>query len=228
MVSAYLINLESEKSRREISLESWPFSEIQLKVVPAIDQANLNPAFVTPGVAAIWESHKKAMIEFLNSEEEYAIILEDDFQFTNVKAFKEAMGNALKYRVDFLQFGFLITGLDVLLAKFHKNCEYRVFRIAGLLLKAIGINPSRLRIVEATNFPKSLIPFQVLPGAHAYLISKRLAKAVVGSTKEQFLAADNFFMSLAPMRTFKLTRARHSTIGQRKVPSTVNTRFKNL
>ena len=228
MISAYLINLEAQKSRRIISLESWPFPEIELKVVPAIDQINLKPAFVTPGVAAIWESHKKAMIEFLNSGEEYAIILEDDFQFTNVEGFKEALANAVKKQIDFLQFGFLITGLDVLLAKYHKSSENRVFRIAGSLLNAIGIKPSRLRFVEAANYPKTLIPFQILPGAHAYLISRRLAKAIVDSTKEQFLAADNFFMSLAPMRTFKFARVSKSTVGQRKISSTINVRFKNL
>lgn len=228
MVSAYLINLESEESRRRVSHESWPFPEIELIVVNAIDQMSLNPTYVTRGVAAIWESHKKAMVEFLCSEEEYAIILEDDFQFKNVNRFQNAMNEALRNQVDFLQFGFLITGLDILLAKYLKNCEYRVFRISGMFLSAIGVKTSRLRYMEAARYPRCFIPFQVLPGAHAYLISRRLAKAIVDSTNEQMLAADNFFMSLAPMRTFKIVRASQSTIGQRKIPSTITSRFKNL
>lgn len=228
MVSAYLINVETEESRRRISLESWPFPEIEIKVVSAIDQTNLDPKYVTPGVAAIWESHKKAMIEFLSSKEEHAIILEDDFDFKNVSGFQNALNVALKDQIDFLQLGFLITGLDVLLAKFLKNCEYDLFRITGLLLSAIGVKNSRLRFVEAASYPRILIPFQVLPGAHAYLISRRLAKAIVDSTNEQLLAADNFFMSLAPMRTFKFVRVSQSTIGQRRIPSTIKSRFKNL
>ena len=228
MVSAYLINLEREIGRRRISLASWPFLEIELKVINAIDQVSLDPAYVTPGVAAIWESHKKAMVEFLSSDEEYAIILEDDFQFSHVNGFQKAMNDALKAQVDFLQFGFLITGLDVLVAKFLKNSEHHVFRISAILLSAISLKTSRLRLIEASGYPMSLIPSQVLPGAHAYLISRRLAKAIVDSTNEQFLAADNFFMSLAPMRTFKFVRARQSLITQRNTPSTVLHRFKNL
>jgi GR25 family glycosyltransferase involved in LPS biosynthesis len=228
MVSAYLINLEGERTRRNNCIESWPFTEIELKIVNAINQSSLDPTYVTPGVAAIWASHKKAMLEFLSSGEDYAIILEDDFQFINVSRFRDAMDTSIKNEVDFLQFGFLITGLDILLSKFLKNCEYQVFRVAGSFLSFIGVKTSRMRFVEAANYPRSLIPFQVLPGAHAYLISRRLAKAIVDSTNEQFLAADNFFMSLAPMRTFKITRVKESTIGQRKIPSTIDNRFKNL
>jgi len=228
MISAYLINLQKEVERRIFSQELWPFPDIPMKVVNGVDQNQITAKYVTTGVAAIWASHLRAMETFLTSGEEFGIILEDDYQISDISEFSKILNLARTVNADFIQLGFLTTGIDVFIEKHLKNTQNLVFRI-GIAAPIIGTRIAhRMRVREASDTPPLLVSYQVLPGAHAYVISQKLARAITENQNEQFLAADDFFMSLAPMRTFRMYRAKNSCVNQREIPSTIGDRFKEL
>jgi GR25 family glycosyltransferase involved in LPS biosynthesis len=228
MVSAYLINLQKEVERRVFSQEFWPFPNIPMKVVSGVDQNEITAKYVTQGVAAIWASHLRAMETFLTTGEEFGIILEDDYQIIDVSKFSKVLDLARTVDADFVQLGFLITGIDIFLEKHLRNIQNYVFRI-GISAPFVGTRiATRMRVREASDTPPLLVSYQVLPGAHAYVISQKLARAITENQNEQFLAADDFFMSLAPMRTFRMYRAKNSCVSQREIPSTIGDRFKKL
>jgi GR25 family glycosyltransferase involved in LPS biosynthesis len=227
MISAYLINLDKEVERRVVSQESWPFTDIPFHLISAASQNEITAQYVTSGVAAIWQSHLKAMETFLNSGEDFGIILEDDYQINKIPQFHKILELGQMISADFIQFGFLTTGADVYLDKHLANYQTSFFRKVTSIPFLRHKFSNRLRVKEALISPSMLIPSQVLPGAHAYLISRNLARAITGSHGTQFLATDDFFMALAPMRSFRMYRAKKSCVSQRKVPSTVLARFRN-
>lgn len=201
-----------------------------MRVVEAVDQKTIEAVYVTNGVAAIWESHKKAMKEFLTSNENYAIILEDDFEIEDERAISVALSQFDLFDADFIQLGYLITGIDTRLDQLIKNYEYVFFRITARIIKACKKNSTfldRMRLKETLKFPSNLVPYQVLPGAHAYVISRKFAEFVLSQVDTQIFATDNLFMALAPMRTFKMLRLRTSAVKQRQVPTTISERFKS-
>jgi GR25 family glycosyltransferase involved in LPS biosynthesis len=229
LTQAFLINLLGDQERKRKSLESWPYQDININVVEAVDQKTLVADYVTSGVAAIWESHKKVMWEFLKSDAKYAIVLEDDFEIVDRPAVLNALTQIELLNADFIQLGFLITGLDTWFDKAIKNSESAFFRITAKFIKAFHKESkllSRMRVKDGLKVPQNLIPYHVLPGAHAYIVSRKFAGLVSGGKDPQLLAADNFYMALAPMRSMVMYRLRTSAVKQRNVESTVSERFR--
>ena len=104
---AYVINLfdrtdrwaqvESQKSRLGIEI-------IRVDAVSISSDLMQTEKFAAPGVAATWKSHQKAMAKFLESNNDYCLILEDDFKVLRPNRFDyENYMQLLK--LDFLQLG---------------------------------------------------------------------------------------------------------------------------
>jgi len=192
------------------------------------DSASEN-SFVTSGVAAIWLSHVKALSAFVDSGEPYGLILEDDF---DVKCNLKQMSEALAYRTgqDFLQIGFLITNIV-------DYIEYRLSNLVDFLAKVLN-RFSRIRILPANLLSNKFlvydqdgVPFQVVthnvrPGAHAYIVSCNFAQTLVTFNNPILFSADQFYISLAQMRSFRMGRLRKALILQTNSQSSVSQRFK--
>ena len=228
----YIINLDSANERLQNSLEQISFFSFQALRVPAIYAKNIKVCdmkYVSPGVAAIWKSHIKAIEIFLESKDEFVVITEDDFIINDIDLFRKSEHIFNDNELDLLQMGFLITGIDVFLKKFVENYQYRLFR---LLSKIAGFVPflekkiqNRMRLMDVRRFDKSLIPFSFLPGAHCYIISRRLAAEILNMNSPQVLSTDDFFTALARMRSFNMARLKTSAVSQSQLPSQVGKRF---
>jgi len=233
-INAYVINLKERPDR-------WKSVEMQrslLKVpiirVEAVDQNFLSEKevrFAAKGVAATWLSHKKAAEKFLETNLNYALILEDDFHLSQnfeIPSLKILLG----IDADFVQLGYLrVTpweSLDLNVA----NLRDLVLRLIKRLVSSNSIARSRyqnrLLIREREGVPIAFVPSDIRPGGHCYIVSRRMALAMQRLNDPIIFSADELFVSISKMRSFKMFRLRASKVSQTNSPTSVDVRFKNF
>lgn len=230
----YVINVASQYSRRlSAENEARKFHLVPI-FVPAVtpgESKQTRSRFVSPGVRAVWESHMKALQTFLHSDEEFAIIAEDDFQFVDVKTLKDILSSQKTYDYDFIQLGYLQPGIDTRIAVIITNWQQKIFRMVARVTNFSFMENSRarsrMRVRDAQNLPKGMVAYNAQPGAHFYLISRRFAELIPLLNDPQFLSIDDFYSSLARMRSFKMSRTRKSLVSQKDFESWSGNRFIN-
>lgn len=227
---AYVINLDSRVDRWNSAKIQEVFLKIPIRRVEATKTNSLTSAdcFVAPGVAATWKSHQKAMLSFLESDDNYALILEDDFLITKSWSL-ELLNLALSTNPDFFQLGFLKTGhvdrVHLKLCNFQDAFLKLLLRFTGLsslIGKRFG---SRLLISEQRGLAWRIIPNNVRAGGQAYIVSRKFAQAAQLMNTPAFTSADGMFMTLGDVRTFKMYRFRKSVINQTDSVTSVQQRY---
>lgn len=227
---AYVINLESRVDRWN-SVESQASSlRIPIRRVEAININSLTPddCYVAPGVAATWKSHQKAMLTFLESKDEYALILEDDFLVT--KSWNlDLLNLALRTNPDFFQLGFLKTGpvdrVNLKLSNFQDSFLKSLLKFTDFSSQ-IGKNFGHRRLVsEQRGLTWNIIPNNIRAGGQAYIVSRQFAQAAQHMNTPAFTSADGMFMTLGDVRSFKMFRFRKSIIDQTDSITSVQQRY---
>jgi hypothetical protein len=228
--TAYVINLDSEVKRWESCIvEALPL-KMNLFRVSAIKADDLGQAvYVTNGVQAAWESHCKALRIFLESGEDYAYILEDDFAITRPELIESFIEGQEYAKWDLVQFGYLLPGIDTRVKVLIANIEATLFKLLAKLGNRSRSKRfefmSRLRVKIALNRPINFVADDCLPGAHFYLVNRKMALAILELNQPQFLSIDDFIIALSKMRTFKMLRSRRSAVDQKPFPAWQGARF---
>lgn len=230
-MKAYVINLDSREDRWESVKTQVKHLGIEVCRVSAttVESVVASP-HVTDVIAATWQSHQKAMRAFLDTPDEFAFIMEDDFILSNRWSEKSlSLNEAVK--ADFLQLGFLITNIaDRFQITFNGFVDFslKCLRELSVVLGPFGISLKRkLLIREQVGVPFKFVCNDIRPGAHAYIVSRRFAKAVLSINSPEFLSADAAYMSMGWMRSFRMLRIRRSLVGQSDSISSINQRFLN-
>lgn len=184
--------------------------------------------YVAPGVAATWKSHQFAMAKFIESNEAFAVILEDDFLITE-KWNLGQLNIALDLQPDFFQFGYLVTGpldridlhlkntFDLVLKLLQKACT-----VSKYLNRRFG---TRLLVKEQVGLPNTILPNNIRAGGQAYLVSRKFALAAQQMNSPAFTSADGMFMTLGDVRSFRMFRFRKSLINQTDSVTSVSQRY---
>ena len=227
---AYVINLDSEVKRWESCKSEALVLELNLHRVSAIMANELNQSnYVTNGVQAAWKSHSKALKLFLDSNAEFAYILEDDFKITRPDLIRDFMESEEYRKWDLIQFGFLLPGIDTRVKVLLANIEATVFKLLAKLgemkyFREFGFS-SRLRVKIAITRPINFVADDCLPGSHFYLVNRKIASAILELNEPQFLSIDDFYSALSKMRTFRILRSRKSAVSQKPFPAWQGDRF---
>jgi GR25 family glycosyltransferase involved in LPS biosynthesis len=190
-VEIYVINLDRRPDRLERIGSTLISRNLKFNRVSAVDgskapvgQSELD--LLTPGERAIWSSHQNALSDFLQSESEYALILEDDANLANSRISQESLSKWVsameKLGLSMLQVGFI-------------SHLYKLSKPRGLLDLVLALRAKRIVYQSGLDTRIALGEFRA--GAHAYLVKRPLAKELVGANTPTILAADNFFESLA-------------------------------
>ena len=230
-MKAYVINLDSRSDRWADVIAQNGVLGLEIHRVSAVtvDSVVASP-YVTRVIAATWQSHQKAMKLFLESSEEYALIMEDDFVLLN-RWRPELLRLYTALGADFLQVGFLITNsvdriqltlnsiFDGFLKVLHKLSD-----LFGFIRNRLG---KKLLIREQSGIPFKIVCNDIRPGAHAYIVSRAFAQAALQINSPEFLSADAVYMSMGWMRSFKLLRFRRSLVAQSNSESSITERFLN-
>lgn len=231
-MKTYLINLANRTDRLEssrIQLSKVDSAFVRIEAVFISPNANEASTLVTNGVKGCWESHRKCFVEFLKTEEEFALICEDDLEITRLEAFYQAMNWGISNQVDLIQLGFLVQGIrnrvtysiDAL-EQLAFKAIYKLSKISNTKFSSFN-NKLRVRRYGLTSF--KYVPDSFLPGTHCYIISRRMAQSVLSLNSPQFLSADDFFIALSKMRSFDMYRIRKSAVKQNNSVASIDDRF---
>ena len=217
----FVINVDSDTSRWKSCIDEAKVNGLTLTRIEASkpkEKDRLVDYYVTEGVRAVWDSHSKAYVELLNSEHNYCVVLEDDFHIKNLSRFTKSLQKLNFDEWDMIQLGYVTPGMDDRIRLFVANTESTVFkiihRISQLLPKLTKNIATSLRVLEARIERQGFVANDFQPGGHCYVISRKLAAAVLLLNKPMFLATDDFYMALSRMRSFKIIRARKSLVSQ--------------
>ena len=231
-MKAYVINLKSRTDRwKSVEKQSQSLGIPVIRVDAVSKDEVLAEPFVTPAVAAAWFSHKKAMSLFLGTQDEYALILEDDFVLQN----RWSKFDFSKYQsldIDFLQIGYLVTTpLDLLELKIKATADL-ILKFLTWISHARVFGKAYLRkkvlIREQLNLPLHLVASDIRPGAHAYIVSRKFAVAMQQINSPVILSTDALYIALGWMRSFKFVRFRKSAVSQSDSVTSIDDRFSSL
>jgi hypothetical protein len=229
-VNAYVINLASRVDRWNSVEIQASFLKIPIHRVEAVNVNYLTPddCYVAPGVAATWKSHQKAMIAFLESEDQHALILEDDFFVTKTWNL-DLLNLALSTDPDFFQLGFLKTGpvdrVNLKLSNFQDVLLKLLLRLVNFSSRIGKKFGHRLLISEQRGLAWNIIPNNIRAGGQAYIVSRQFAHAAQHMNTPAFTSADGMFMTLGDVRSFKMFRFRKSIIDQTDSVTSVQQRY---
>ena len=228
---AFVINLKDRVDRWDSAIKQIDKLGLPIVRIDAIskhDLKHVDSQFVAPGVAATWKSHQLAMATFLDTSDEYGLIMEDDFLLTKSWDFKE-LNQALDLCPDFFQFGYLVTShIDRLELLTANSFDLLLKWLRNMCAVSQGLNRrfgSRLLIQEQSGVPSNFVPNDIRAGGQAYLVSRRFAEASKYMNTPAFTSADGVFMSLGDVRSFRMYRARKSLIVQTNSPTSVEQRY---
>jgi GR25 family glycosyltransferase involved in LPS biosynthesis len=230
-VKAYVINLADRTDRWNSVLKQE--SEISLEIIRVNAASKFDNNFgginfVASGVSATWKSHQEAMKLFLQSTDEFGLIMEDDFLLS--KRFHKSLGKVLQLEgFDFAQLGFLKPPPFSAASIMISNLSDATLKIILKTFVVLGLSKhkytERVLLKEQRHVPFDIVCGDIRAGGHAYLVSRDFATACQILNVPPFLSTDGFFMSLSVMRSFKMYRLRKSCVSQTNSPSSVTQRF---
>lgn len=230
-MNAYVINLASRPDRWESVLHQRHDLGLEIVRINAVTISDLNlvtERFVAPGVAATWKSHQLAMKTFLESGEEFGLILEDDFLLS--KSWKNFnLDIAQQLQTDFLQIGFLITSpLDFSKYLLDEFWDYFIKILRTMVqfpfLQRLSLL-KRLLIAEQQGIPLGVVPNNIRAGGQGYIVSRNFALASAEMNTPVFNTTDCFYISLGDVRTFRMMRTRRNLIRQTNSSTSVTQRY---
>ena len=213
---AQWINLDSRKERAfncRLQLEQLDISSIR---VPAITRAQIGYLENTTnqnyfrGIVACRMSHFKAMKSFLNSSEDFCLILEDDFIFSSkISNFNFSI---IQTRMQLMNIGLLQIG--------HLPQGISLIRSSNMFFKFI------FKVLELRRsfFEKKAISYSIvdgfLPGAHAYIVNREMAKYLLLNAQSNIKIPFDLWLNDVSksqnkrLQELKISRLKHSIVNQ--------------
>jgi len=195
MIVYYVINLDRRPDRRLSLLTHLGPQELRIKRVSAVDGRDGSPdtpnTSLSSGEEGCWASHRKVMKEFLDSGQEYCVVLEDDAQL--IPKSEVQLGPVVKSLIQLMK----DENLGVLqIGTIPRLYSLKSSHGLGFML-AEAITGVRSKEVRISGLRQRFYKHQYRAGTHAYLISRKSAKVLHASNNPPLFPADSFFSCLA-------------------------------
>ena len=232
LFNCFVINVETNFKRRKSVETSLDKQKIQFNWVKAITPTDTrieNLGNLQPVARAVWESHLKCL-KLASESSLYSLILEDDseIKLSNSQVLR-IIDEMKRNRLDFMQIGFLhlhiVDVVSIHVRNFHNLLLKK--RVFGSVLSFFGFQEG----IRSKNqywrseIPSDFILNDIRYGAHAYIISPQFSKRISQLNSPTFLAADDFFVSLGKMKSFRMARLRKSLVSQGSFESSFDVRY---
>jgi GR25 family glycosyltransferase involved in LPS biosynthesis len=215
-MDAYWINLDNRKDRASQCLNQLSENGIKGFRVPAVSRSEVGIVQDTEnqhyfqGIIACRMSHMKALNLFLSSNEDFGLILEDDFMFSvnlNNKELLSFQGLMRIKNISLLQIGFLPKCIS--LPTFFSN----LVSISSNIRESISL-------YLQPNVPSKRIIAGFLPGAHAYIVSREMASYLLNNAELDLkIPVDLWLNALTKMEKredITVSRLRFSIVSQNR------------
>lgn len=186
----FVINLERRPDRKAQMENQLAAVGVDADWILAIDGHNTTslPAgtLVSAGSFGCFMSHVRALDEFLEGNDDYALILEDDARFLNAvdwRSLLDSLPTAMQEQgLDFLQLGFI--------SQFYRSNWRALLRT---LILRDGLATRRLTPLADLRY----LPNHARAGTHAYVASRKFAIHARLLNQPVWLPADSFYVALA-------------------------------
>jgi GR25 family glycosyltransferase involved in LPS biosynthesis len=223
--SVLVINLNSREDRWIHSTKQLEKLGWRARRIEAIDNPADTNFFTNRAVAACWLSHRKALNEFLQTEDTHALILEDDFDVRDSLVENDFLEFS-RTDLDFIQIGFLYTTIFERIHIKVENIFDLVIRIFGYFEKILRKKQvsTKLLVQERKELPYDLVFADIRGGAHCYFLNRKAASYFVSLNEPIFLSTDDLYMAAGRMRYLRMARFRKSRVGQTNSISSINPR----
>lgn len=246
----YLINVDSRTDR--MSNVEQRFAEINLALtrISAITGTSLTEEglnlITKPNTEANWRSIQKIFHIFLQTNEDYCFVFEDDVHFDpGFRDFYDNFHANFTEEIDVLQFGFLTfkgrnddrkTNNSKIFKARVRNFNLRiaplvfyVFRSSSLqkmkiitkLSRYIHSNQSLVKMQKELNLDVPILHgFE--PGTHGFIINRRMARLLLDFNLPMIMSADLVFMTLSTNSEFRIYRLGFPLAGQDDTAPSIN------
>lgn len=231
-INLLVINLATRSDRRSAMQHRLEKIILEPKFVKAIEPKDLHTnqeTYLRKTAECVWLSHKECLR--LASESSCpTLILEDDaiLQLDNAKLLyliKQIEDN----KIDFLQIGFLHLNSAESISILIRNIYNLVlkFQLAPKIFEHFGFKEVTRSEKQhwRKNMPWNFVVNDIRYGAHCYLVTPEFATKMLALNSPAFLSADDFYVALGKMKTFKMVRLSRSRSGQDESPSSFNARY---
>lgn len=231
-IGYYLINVDDRPDRLENCKQRFQQIGLDFERVSAITGNSLvgnTYLFTKPNTEANWRSILKSLDLFRKSENDLAIIFEDDVFFKNGFASLVSNLHAMEsINFDVLQIGFLTfkgrnddkgrTYIKII----KRNCLDKMvgFKWFSVIFKNFALQyrvDSKLEkrefIRKSLGLDTSLEP-QFEPGTHCFVVSRDFAEVISKFNLPMLMSADLVFMTLSKMKVLNIFRLGKSLAGQ--------------
>jgi GR25 family glycosyltransferase involved in LPS biosynthesis len=228
-----VINVQERADRRSSISSHLKTLNFSYQIVNAVDKHELSFAtsnFLSVDVERILRSHLKCLRIAANLRDEYVLVLEDDAILNfDSNELREIVDYIAEKKIVFLQLGFLHLNVFDSLSIFLRNTYDLLIKVdfLGKFFSQLGFkeieraSKQKWRRGLSTKFVLNDVRY----GAHCYLIHSSFAHDLTLVSEPYFLSADDLYVSLGRMKSFRMARLRRSRASQSKSPSSVRTRF---
>lgn len=233
---AYLINLDRRLDRWQEFIENSSGLDIPITRFSAVDSLKLSASDfrLPPAVTACWLSHQAVAREFLRSDADQCLVLEDDVELNqeSIDALNRLWNTCIQ-GIDLLQVGFcihhnrlsnrVVYSIQFLVVEVFARFKLLRFSTVRRILKSIyGYEFSYLRRIK---MPVAETTFEL--GTHAYLISRNFAAAMISFNNPVHLPADLAMMEMVKTEKYRVARLNKSLIKQSDSPSSISNASSN-
>ena len=219
-MKCFVISLSDREDRRLEFFSSEYIRELNPVVIDAVNTKDeIHTTHPNLAVAACWMSHVKFAQAFLDTEEEFAVVFEDDAQLTE-EGFELIYGlrDGDLSNIDCIQIGFntfdgRITGRRRLLV--DQIWAHTLHFIKSVM--PFKVNPSR----TIKLFNQLLVRGSFETGTHCYLVSRKLARLIINFNLPVIVPADVALGELALCPNLNFYRSTTSLCNQSNSPSSI-------
>jgi len=227
-----VINLGSRADRRVVMASRLAHAEIKFDFLIAVEPKDLTETdffYLNDVTTCVWKSHKETLsLAFKSSLP--TLILEDDAVLAiRNDEIAHLISQMELHDIDFLQLGYLGLNVGETFSIKLRNA-YDLITRRSLAPKFFGF--FGFKEVERgksqgwrRQLPSEFVLNDVRYGAHCYIVTPDFAGKVLKLNDPAFLSADDFYVALSKMRTFKMARLRKSRSSQDKSPSSFSARY---
>lgn len=225
-----VINVRENTSR--LTAIGKVLEDYEFQVVHAVTPSTLPSEFIsnmTPVAVAVWSSHLKCL-EIASTNKVPTLILEDDSELDiSQQEIGWICSQMQKHKIAFVQIGFLYLNPVDRCSIAIRNLYDQVVRhgFSAAMLSKFGFQEVARAKEQAWRkpIPNNLVLNDIRYGAHCYLVDPEFARKMCQLNNPPFLSADDFYVSLSKMKSFRMTRLRWSRANQSGSPSSFNFRF---
>jgi GR25 family glycosyltransferase involved in LPS biosynthesis len=227
-----VINVSSRVDRRKSISSHLENLRIPFRFFKAIEPNELaesSQIYLSKIAECVWNSHL-GCLRIASATSYPTLIIEDD------AIIKIGNSSILKYvelmnlhNLDFIQIGYLnLNVLEAFSIKLRNAYNFMIkYSVAQSFLEMFGFKEiGRARTqVWRSELPGQFVVNDIRYGAHCYLVSPKFALSVLSLNSPPFLAADDFFVALSKMKTFRMIRLTKSLSSQDNSPSSFQERY---